>query len=111
MWESAFVFLFLLVTVIIKKFSLHEIICGLAVWFTFMHAQVADRMQEQQSQMEKPTVECYKKSNYYFWIKEVLWITFFLMMKSYAALVGSVIFFFYPMWRKFYNKKIKKSNI
>jgi hypothetical protein len=75
-----------------------------AVWVTFNHAQIADRMQERQKMMDKPTVECYHKLNKLFIGKEILWIVAFLLMKNYAALVGCAMFALYPVWRKFYRK-------
>ena len=106
--ESFTVMMILLVIIAVKKFLFAEIICGVAVWVTFMHGQVADRMQEKQSVMQKPDVHCYKWSTRYFLIKESLWIIFFILIKSYAALAGSVLFFSYPFWRKFYRSKLKK---
>ena len=82
-----------------------EIIATIAVFFTFKHASVSDRMQERQALMAKPDVECYKKSNQYFMIKEFFWITFFILIKSWAALTGAIVFFLYPLWRKWYRKR------
>ncbi len=105
-YECIVVGLLLLVLLFIKGFEKAEIICSLAVFFTFMQAQVADRMQEKQSKMAKPDVDCFKWSNRYFVIKETLWISFFLTIGSYAALTGAMIFVLYPFWRMFYRKKI-----
>jgi phosphotransferase system glucose/maltose/N-acetylglucosamine-specific IIC component len=88
-----------------KTIRITEIIAALAVFFTFHHAQIADRMQEKQAAMVTPDVDCHWKSNYYFMVKEGLWITFFLLVKSWAALSGAIIFFLYPFWRKYYRKK------
>jgi hypothetical protein len=75
-----------------------------AVWVTFNHAQIADRLQERQGVMDKPTVECYHKLNKLFATKEVLWIVAFVLMKNYAAIIGSIMFALYPIWRKIYRK-------
>jgi hypothetical protein len=108
MIESFIVMVILAITMTINSFSNSELICSIAVWITFMHAQVADRMQEKQAAMIKPDVHCYKWLTRYFLIKESLWICFFIMTKSYAALTGAVVFFIYPFWRKLY-KKLKSS--
>ncbi len=92
-YESGVVFSALLLTSFLKGFTLPEVTCGLAVWITFMHGQVSERMQYKQSQMVVPDVDCYKWSNRYFISKEILWIAFFVMVHSYSAIVGSVIFF------------------
>lgn len=79
-------------------------ITTLAIIFTFQHAQIGDRLQERQGIMDKPTVECYWKLNYLFGIKEVLWIIAFVLMHNWAAIIGSVMFTLYPIWRKVYRK-------
>lgn len=94
----------LFVQLFFTGFTFPEIIGSLAVFFTFLHAQIADRMQERQAILEKPDVHCYWKSNWYFAIKELLWISFFLMTHSYAALSGAILFFLYPFWRKYWRK-------
>lgn len=111
LYEAFVVGLLLFVILCFKGFQKEEIICSLAVFFTFLHAQVADRMQEKQSKMAKPDVECFKWSNRYFVIKETLWIAFFMLIGSYAALTGAVIFSLYPLWRLFYRKLSSKNKI
>lgn len=76
-----------------------------AILATFGHAQIGDRMQERQSMMESPSVECHWKMNYYFVGKEVLWISMFLVVKNYPAIIGSALFILYPKWRKWWRKK------
>jgi hypothetical protein len=82
-------------------------ITTVAILLTFNHAQIGDRLQERQAVMDKPTVECYHKLNKLFAGKEVCWIIAFVLMKNYAAIVGSGLFALYPLWRKYYRKKIK----
>ena len=82
-----------------------EIIAALAVFMTFQHAVISDRMQERQAALVTPDVECYWKSNWYFMAKEALWITFFFMTSAWAALLGAFVFFCYPFWRKWYRKR------
>lgn len=102
--EAAVVITVLFIQLCFTGFHVKEIVCALAVYFTFLHAQVADRMQERQALQATPDVECYKKSNYYFVLKELLWIAFFLMTQSYAALSGAILFSVYPLWRKYWRK-------
>lgn len=99
----------LLIQLCFTGFKFQEIIGSLAVYFTFLHAQVADRMQERQAIKEVPDVECYKKLNYYFVGKETLWVAFFLMTGAYSALAGAILFSLYPLWRQYY-RKIKPIN-
>lgn len=89
-----------------KLFTI-ESLAAIAVLLSFAHAQIADRMAEQESLREKPSVNCYKKLWYYFISKEIFWCLYFLLNESYAALVGVAIFIAYPIWRDIYRKKIK----
>lgn len=103
-------YLFVLAVLVVPFFfaehiRLTEVIVTAAVFLTFQHAQIADRMQEKQAAMITPDVACHWKSNYLFMAKEALWITFFIMIHSWAALTGAVIFFLYPFWRKGYRKR------
>lgn len=90
---------------IVHQVRLTEVIAALAVFFTFQHAVIADRMQERQAILITPDVECYWKSNIYFLAKESMWIAFFFLTQSWAALLGAVVFFCYPLWRRFYRKR------
>lgn len=76
-----------------------------AILLTFNHAQIGDRLQEKQANMDRPTVECYHKLNKLFVGKEVLWIIAFILMGNWAAIVGSAMFALYPVWRKYYRRK------
>lgn len=84
-----------------------ELLAALAVFLSFGHAQIADRLAEKESQRDKPEVDCYKKLSYYFVGKEICWLTYFLLSQSYSALAGVFIFMAYPFWRKFYRANIK----
>jgi hypothetical protein len=102
--EAIVVAIVLLLQLSFTKFKTPEIICSLAVFFTFLHAQVADRMQERQAILETPDVHCYWKLNWFFTIKEALWIAFFLTTNAYSALSGAILFSLYPFWRKYWRK-------
>ena len=93
-----------MVNTITNHLLLPDIIAAIAVLLTFGHAQIGDRLAEKQSMLEKPTVKCYRRMLLYFIGKEVCWFAFFLMTQSYSALVGVVVFLFYPLWRKGYRR-------
>lgn len=97
----------LIVNISTHKIFTIEILAAIAVLLTFGHAQIADRMAEQESLKAQPTIECYKKMCYYFMGKEILWFIYFLLNHSYSALIGVVIFLVYPIWRGLYRRKIK----
>lgn len=103
--EAGVVALVLTATVAVSGFHFREWVGALAVLFTFMHAQVADRMAEKQAAMAVPSVECYPFSTRYYLAKEVLWIAYFIMSQTWTALAGGVIFLFYPFWRRYWRRK------
>jgi phosphatidylglycerophosphate synthase len=82
----------------------------LAVFFTFKHTVIAERLQEAEAEraekegLESVTVECYPKLGRDFLIKECLWFVYFILLGAWSALAGVVIFLLYPVWRKYYRK-------
>lgn len=102
--EVIVVVIVLLIQLYFTHFKLNEIICSLAVLLTFCHAQIADRLQEQQEILTHKVVECYWKLKYYFIAKECLWIAFFILTHSYSAISGAILFSLYPIYRKIYRK-------
>lgn len=105
MYEATVVAIVLLAVWLITGHRWIEGVGALAVFFTFKHAQIADRMQERQAIKETPDVPCYRLSNRYFIMKEALWIFFFAVTGAYSAITGAAIFCLYPFWRKWYRKR------
>ncbi len=79
-----------------------------AVTFTFSHASVANRMEEKEGKRVektgKPEVECYKSLQRYFYLKEICWLVYFVLVGAYSALIGTGIFLTYGWWRKTWRK-------
>lgn len=84
-----------------------EYLAAFAVFLSFGHAQIADRLAEKEEIKSVPEVDCYKKLWYYFVGKELCWLLFFLFSHAYSALAGVFIFLAYPFWRKLYRAHIK----
>jgi hypothetical protein len=80
-----------------------EYVGAAAVSLTFAHAQVAERLREQDAAREEPTVSCNVWSTRYFVAKEVLWAVLFLGIGAYTALVGVGLFLAYTPWRRFWR--------
>ncbi len=108
-YEFTVVLIILVVVAVITKKGLIEWIGVLAVLVTFGHTQIADRLHEREAQRyqidKSAEVECYWKLNYYFYIKEILWFTYFVFLGAYSALVGVFLFLLYPIWRRYWRKK------
>ena len=101
--EAAICGLVLLVTVILTGGAWIEMIGAMAVFFSFMHAQVADSMAQNQQSKEVPEVHCHAWLGRYFITKELLWLAYFTLSQTWAALAGVFVFLIYPLWRRYYK--------
>ena len=101
--EAAFVGVMLLVVIAVSGGRWVEYIGAVAVFFTFMHAQVGMYMADAQQDMPQPTVQCWRWAQRYFFIKEILWLVYFVTLHAWSALVGVGLFLIYPVWRKYYK--------
>ena len=101
--EAAVVGAVLLAVIALSGGRWVEYLGAAAVFFTFMHAQVADRMAEQQAALPQPTVHCWRWAQRYFFIKEFLWFGYFFLLYAWSALAGVALFLLYPVWRRYYK--------
>lgn len=102
--EWAFVIAVLSTVNLVTHAKAVEWIGAAAVLLSFGHAAISDRMAEKQAAMSQPDVECFRWSWRYFVGKETLWVAYFVLHRSYAALVGCGVFLLYPAWRRLYRK-------
>lgn len=65
-----------------------------AVFFTWMHASVADRLAAQPH-----AVQCHAWARRYWFVKEALWCLYFAAMGAWSALAGVALFLAYGPWR------------
>jgi len=111
-WETIFVTAILLTIAILTGKKSVEFLGVAAVVFTFLHASVAERLEEAQRHYQKTmypkdflyTVKCYDKLTKYLYAKEICWCFYFFFIGAYSALGGVFIFLFYPIWRKYYRR-------
>jgi len=94
-----------LTTVAWAKGQSIEWLGALAVFFTFMHAQVSFRLSESESRKTLAQVECHWKAQYYFLAKEACWFLYFIFLGAWSALIGVLVFLLYPLWRKWHLSK------
>lgn len=80
-----------------------EAVGALAVLAAFAHAQVAERMREREAAKAKPDVHCHRWLTRYFLVKELLWCSYFVAHRSWAALAGVGVFLAYPIWRAWWR--------
>lgn len=78
---------------------------AVAVLLSFGHTQIADRLAEQESVRTEATVACHAKLVWYLVSKEAVWALYFVLHRSWSALVGVALFLVYPLWRKLWRKR------
>lgn len=105
-WEACVVMIVLAASVTVSGGEPKEWIGAAAVFFAFMHAQVADHLADAQEKRPVADVTCWPWLNRYFWIKEILWLAYFIISQTWAALAGVIIFIAYRFWRRFYKSRI-----
>ncbi len=103
--ELTVVALVLGAVVALTRGGLIEAVGAFAVLLAFAHAQVAERMREKQAAKANPDVHCHRWSTRYFVAKELLWLSYFVAHRSWAALVGVGVFLLYPLWRKWWRAR------
>lgn len=109
--ESGFVLLVLALVVVLTGHTLtwSKWIEMFAVFFTFSHASVAQRLEEkQQQQLEthgEAEVECFRMLEAYFIGKEFLWMIAFIEMEAWPALTGVIIFLMFYPWREAWRRR------
>lgn len=102
--EAAVVGVILGGSLLLSPVTVAAVLTAAAVFASFLHVQVADRLQEHEAVRAEPAVPCHYKLKRYLILKEVLWVLTFVLLQAWPALVGCGIFLAYPIWRRFYRK-------
>lgn len=102
--EAALVAIVLSTVAWVSGKGLIEWVGTLAVFFTFLHASVADRLSEGPA-AERSGVECAWKVSWYFYIKEFLWCIYFAWLGAWSALAGAGLFVAYGLWRRAWRNR------
>lgn len=85
-----------------------------AVSLSFAHAQVAERLAEAERErrsyvrmdgIDEVGVACHRWATRYLLGKELLWLTYFVMHRSWTALAGVGMFLAYPIWRRYWRSR------
>lgn len=84
--------------------ELREAAGSLAVYLSFGHASVSERLREREAARAVPAVECHAKARWYFLGKELTWAGYFIWSGAWAALVGCAVFAVYPAWRWWWRR-------
>lgn len=110
--EAGIVLAVLLATALLSGKGLVEYLGVAAVFFSFMHAKIAEYMREAQEARRKELalpeddpylVSCYDRLPRYFYLKEACWFAYFILLGAYSALVGVFVFLLYQPWRRLWR--------
>jgi hypothetical protein len=107
--EGALVLCVLVGVALMTHKGLIEYLGVAAVFFTFMHATIAEYMREAEALRAVGTpdhdlVKCYRKLPFYFYAKECCWFGYFYLLGANSALVGVIVFLLYQPWRKLWRQ-------
>jgi hypothetical protein len=107
-FELSVAFLFLSAVAAYSGKGSIEWIGVLAVFFSFAHTSVADRLAEAQAKeaatASQVRVACYYKLERYFYAKEICWCIYFYLLGAWSALAGVGLFLVYPLWRRLWRR-------
>ncbi len=101
--ETAFVATVLIVVAIATGGGALELLGAAAVLLTFGHASIGNRLAEREAARTVVTVDCHRHLLHYFVGKEALWGAYFVIHRSWSALVGVAVFLAYPVWRRWWR--------
>ncbi len=98
--EAAFVATLLIVVALLSGKGAREWLGVFAVFFTWSHASVADRLVESAAAARSSAAHCHRWAGRYYWAKETLWFGYFVWLGAWSAVAGCVLFLAWPLWRK-----------
>jgi hypothetical protein len=104
--EACFVMLALSAVTAFGPGAINDWVCALAVLLSFMHAQKANGIAERCGRSEDEDATTGDLWRVYL-AREGAWMTFFVLGRSWTALVGSVLFLAYPLWRRVGRQWVK----
>jgi hypothetical protein len=109
-FETGFVFLILAGTALISDKGWVEWVGVFGVIFTFEYQVLSTYLREHAEARKKIGKDVrsdfiYKEIQFLFYTKELIWITYFLLLGAYSAIVGTIVFICYGIWRKLYRNE------
>lgn len=107
-FETGLVLLILSLTALLSGKGWVEWVGVFGVVFTFEY-QVLSTYLREHAEARKRTGKSvksdfiYKEIQFLFYAKEIVWITYFLLLGAYSAIVGTIVFICYGIWRRLYR--------
>lgn len=98
----------LIVTGILSEKGYVEWIGVLGVLLTFEYTIIANYLGEFHSKRvakDRPQTMYHRRLLFFYYLKEGIWLIYFLLLGAWSALVGVFLFIFYAFWRSHWNKQ------
>ena len=96
----------LVTTALISQKGWIEWIGVVAVFISFGHMTLSDRLAEREVALHKSRIRknVHTLLNAYLVSKEILWFAYFILVGAWSALTGVILFLAYPLWRRYWKK-------
>ena len=113
--ETAVAAVILIITAVISGKGWVEWVGVLGVILTFEYQVLSTYLREHAEAREQRGKKSksdfiYKEIQVLYYLKELIWVLYFLALGAYSALAGTFIFISYGAWRKVYRKMIPLSD-
>ena len=113
--ETGFVFLVLSITALLSRKGSVEWLGVFGVTFTFEYQVLSTYLREhaearkKQGRHRKSDI-MYKEIQLLYYSKEIVWVLYFFLLGAYSAIVGTILFISYGIWRKLYRQEFPLSD-
>ena len=108
--ETGIVLLILSATAVLSGKGWVEWVGVFGVVFTFEYQVLSTYLAEHgeaRKRIGKHTKSdfVYKEIQFLYYTKEIVWISYFLLLGAYSAIVGTIVFISYGIWRRLYRNE------
>ncbi|MFA5987031.1 MAG: hypothetical protein WC797_00035 [Candidatus Paceibacterota bacterium] len=113
--ETGLVFLILSITAILSGKGWVEWVGVFGVVFTFEYQVLSTYLAEHGEARKRigkhvKSDFIYKEIQLLYYTKEIVWISYFLLLGAYSAIVGTIVFICYGVWRRLYRSEYPLSD-
>lgn len=73
-------------------------------YFTFEYTLIATRLGENERKGNATERKHYKNLLFFYYLKEIIWLIYFVILGAWSAIIGVFIFLIYGWWRLAWNR-------
>jgi len=103
-FELSAVVIVLVFTAIVSGRELVEWLGVFGVILTFEYTLIATRLGENEEHGTQEEKKYFKRLLLFYYLKELVWLAYFIILGAWSAIVGVVIFLLYGGWRIAWHK-------